>query len=301
MIASAVEHDAVLKAHPQTRLCPVSAAGVIDLSALETMLAEDPDPARTIVSVMLANNETGVVQPVKEAARIAHDAGALIHCDAVQGPGRLPVDLHALEVDYLTLSAHKLGGPPGVGALVAGDPLALIPVQRGGGQERGKRAGTENVAAIAGFGAVARVLVDRGADEAEAVRGLRDRLEAGIHEIAPSAVIHGAGAAERLPNTTCVGLPGVTNQSQLMALDLAGVAVSAGSACSSGKVAASHVLRAMGLSEATAREAIRVSLGWASTAADIDAFLAAWDSLARRARPAPSGDRWATRGAAGAS
>ncbi|WP_404385063.1 cysteine desulfurase family protein [Caenispirillum salinarum] len=289
-VVSAVEHDAVLKAHPDTRLCPVDSDGVLDLEALAALLAEEPDPARVIVSVMLANNETGAVQPVKKAAKIAHDAGALIHCDAVQGPGRVGVDMHALRVDLLTLSAHKLGGPPGVGALIAADPLALAPVQRGGGQERGKRAGTENVPGIAGFGAVARVLAAAGREEAEAVRALQERLEAGIADIAPSAVIHGAGAAVRLPNTTCVGLPGVTNQSQLMALDLSGVAVSAGAACSSGKVAASHVLRAMGLSEATAREAVRISLGWASTAADVDAFLKAWRPLARRARPVATVD-----------
>ncbi|EKV26119.1 Cysteine desulfurase [Caenispirillum salinarum AK4] len=289
-IVSAVEHDAVLKAHPETRLCPVDSHGILDLEALAALLAEEPEPARVIVSVMLANNETGAVQPVKKAAKIAHDAGAIIHCDAVQGPGRMAVDIHALRVDLLTLSAHKLGGPPGVGALIVADPLALAPVQRGGGQERGKRAGTENVPGIAGFGAVAKVLASRGREEAEAARALQERLEAGIADIAPSAVIHGAGAAARLPNTTCVGLPGVTNQSQLMALDLGGVAVSAGAACSSGKVAASHVLRAMGLSEETAREAVRISLGWASTVADVDAFLEAWRPLARRARPVATVD-----------
>lgn len=296
VIVTAVEHDAVLKAHPHTRVCPVESSGVIDLDALAAMLADDPDPSGVIVSVMLANNETGVIQPVKKAAKIAHDAGALIHCDAVQGPGRVPVDLHALRVDLLTLSAHKLGGPPGVGALIAAEPLSLTPVQRGGGQERGKRAGTENVPAIAGFGAVARVLAERGREEAEAALALRERLETGVRDIAPSAVIHGVGASARLPNTLCVGLPGVTNQSQLMALDLSGVAVSAGAACSSGKVAASHVLRAMGLDEATAREAIRVSLGWASTAADVDAFLEAWRPLARRARRVETVDSAAPEG-----
>lgn len=284
-VVTAVEHDAVLKAHPSTRICPVDSHGIVDLEALAALLAEDPDPSRVVVSVMLANNETGVLQPVKKVAKIAHDAGALVHCDAVQGPGRVTVDLHALRVDFLTLSAHKLGGPPGVGALVAADPLSLSPVVRGGGQERGKRAGTENVPAIAGFGAVAAVLSARGMEEAEAARALHERLENGIRARAPLAVIHGAGAGARLPNTTCVGLPGVANQGQLMALDLAGVAVSAGSACSSGKVAASHVLRAMGVTEDTAREAVRISFGWATSESDIDAFLDAWEKLARRARP----------------
>lgn len=171
-----------------------------------------------------------------------------------------------------------------MGALIAVDPLDLTPIQRGGGQERGKRAGTENVPAIAGFGVVARILAERGEEEAESLLALREKLEAGIRDMAPSAIIHGAKAPRRLPNTTCVGLPGVTSQSQLMALDLSGVAVSAGAACSSGKVAASHVLRAMGLDEIAAREAIRVSFGWASASADVDAFLKAWRSLADRGR-----------------
>lgn len=287
-VVSAVEHDAVLKARPAaaTRPCPVDADGVIDLDALAALLDAEPDPSAVIVSVMLANNETGVVQPVKKAARIAHARGALIHCDAVQGPGRIPTDIHALRVDLLTLSAHKLGGPPGAGALVAAEPLDLAPLLTGGGQERGKRAGTENVPGITGFGAAARVLLERGAAEADHLAGLQRRLEDGIRALAPTAVLHGAGAAKRLPNTTCVGLPGVANQTQLMALDLAGVAVSAGAACSSGKVSPSHVLRAMGHDDQAAREAVRVSLGWSSTQADVDAFLAAWAPLAEKATAA---------------
>lgn len=288
-VVSAVEHDAVLKAHADILRCPVDADGVLDVAALDRLLGLEEDTARVIVSVMLANNETGVVQPVKQAARVAHAHGALIHCDAVQGPGRMAVDVHALRVDFLTLSAHKLGGPPGVGALVAVAPLDVAPLLTGGGQERGKRAGTENVAGIAGFAAAARVLSgEAGPAEAERLAHLRARLEDGIAAIAPGATVHGAGAARRLPNTTCVGLPGLAAQTQLMALDLAGVAVSAGAACASGKVGPSHVLQAMGLGDRAAREAIRISTGWATTEADIDAFLAAWRPLAEKAAARPA-------------
>ncbi|SOD95806.1 cysteine desulfurase family protein [Caenispirillum bisanense] len=280
-VASAVEHSAVLRGHPDVAVCPVTPDGVLDLAALETLLAEAQADGQVVVSVMLANNETGVVQPVKEAARLAHAHGALVHCDAVQGPGRIFTDVHALRVDLLSLSAHKIGGPPGVGALVATDPVAVQPLFAGG-QERGKRAGTENVPGLAGFAAAARVVAAGWREEAARLATLRDRLEAGIRARQPAAVIWGAGAA-RLPNTTCVGLPGVTAQTQLMALDLAGVAVSAGAACSSGKVGPSHVLLAMGAGEAQAREAIRVSLGWTTTEGDVDAFLAAWAPLAARA------------------
>lgn len=280
-IVSAVEHSAVLKGHPDAAVCPVDADGVLDLAALETLLAEAQEEGRMVVSLMLANNETGVLQPVKEAARLAHAHGALLHCDAVQGPGRIFTDIHALRADLLSLSAHKIGGPPGAGALVAADPSALTPLFAGG-QERGKRAGTENVAGIAGFGAAARVVAETWREEAAAMAILRDRLEDGIRALQPAAVIWGGGA-RRLPNTVCVGLPGVAAQTQLMALDLSGVAVSAGAACSSGKVGASHVLRAMGADDTQAREAIRVSLGWSSAVEDVDAFLAAWRPLAARA------------------
>ena len=279
-IVSAVEHQAVLKAHPDAAVCPVTGDGVIDLGALETLLAEAQAEGQVVVSVMLANNETGVIQPVKDVVRLARAHGALVHCDAVQGPGRVFTDVHALRVDLLSLSAHKIGGPPGVGALIATDPAALHPLFAGG-QERGKRAGTENVPGLAGFAAAARVVAERWREEAAAMGALRARLEEGILAVQPRAVIWGAAA--RLPNTVCIGLPGVAAQSQLMTLDLAGVCVSAGAACSSGKVGPSHVLRAMGADDAAAREAIRVSLGWSSTPADVDAFLRAWQPLAARA------------------
>ena len=183
-----------------------------------------------LVSVMFANNETGVLQPIADVVRLARQAGALVHCDAVQGAGKVPVDLHGLGVDYLSLSAHKLGGPTGVGALVVRSGAPFAPDRRGGGQESNRRAGTENVAGIAGFGAAAEA-----AREGLMVEGLRDRLERSLLAIAPGARVFGAGAP-RLPNTSCISMPGVKAETQVMALDLAGVAVSAGAACSSGKV-----------------------------------------------------------------
>ncbi|MDJ0948472.1 MAG: cysteine desulfurase family protein [Alphaproteobacteria bacterium] len=280
VLISAIEHDSVLRAAPEAEIVPVEPSGVVDLSALEARLAEDGAPA--LLSLMAANNETGVIQPVLEAAAIAKAHGALVHCDAVQAAGRIPVDMAALGVDLVTLSAHKLGGPQGVGALIVADEVALSPQIRGGGQERGRRAGTENVPGIAGFG-VAAQLASSSLEEQGRIAALRDRLEAGIAESAPDAVIFGRERA-RLPNTTCVALPGMSAETQVMSLDLAGVAVSAGAACSSGKVAPSHVLGAMGIEPALARCAIRVSLGWASQPSDVDRFLDAWRPLRARAR-----------------
>jgi len=205
-----------------------------------------------------------------------------VHTDAVQGAGRRAVSLKALGVDYLSLSAHKIGGPKGVGALVIRDGAALPVFIAGGGQERRRRAGTENVPAIAGFGAAARAAA-RDVEAMERVQALRDRVEAQILAVTPSAVVIGAGA-ERLPNTTSVALPGASAETLVIALDLAGVAVSAGAACSSGKVGASHVLEAMGLEPALARAAIRVSLGWASTERDVAAFAEAWARATARGR-----------------
>jgi cysteine desulfurase len=243
-----------------------------------------------LVSVMQANNETGVVQPVAEIAALAHSRGALVHCDAVQAAGKLPLDVAALDVDLMTLSAHKIGGPAGVGALIVRDGLDLMPLLIGGGQERRRRGGTENLIGIAGFGAAAAAVADDLADQPR-LAALRDRIEAGVRALAPAARVFGADA-DRLANTSCLTMPGITSEIQVMALDLAGVAVSAGAACSSGKVAASHVLRAMGIAEAEAASAIRVSLGWRSEAADVDAFLQAWGELSartgRRDRRAPA-------------
>jgi cysteine desulfurase len=273
-LVSAVEHPSVLDAVPDAARVPVDREGRIDLRALDDLLARHR-PA--LVSVMLANNETGVLQPVRAAADLAHARGALLHCDAVQGLGRLPLTLGALGADLLAVSAHKLGGPPGVGALVAREGVEPRPLQRGGGQERRRRAGTENVAGIAGFGAA---LTAPGPDWARVAR-LRDRLEGGVRALRPDAVVAGAGA-DRLPNTSCILTPGLPAETQLMALDLAGVAAGSGAACSSGKVGPSHVLAAMGVPPDLARCAVRVSMGWSSAEADIDRFLEAWGTLVRR-------------------
>lgn len=273
-LISAIEHDS-LRAAGEAAPIPVTEAGVVDLAALEALLAAESRPA--LVSLMLANNETGVLQPVAEAAELAHRHRALIHCDAVQALGRLPVDVAALGVDLLSLSAHKLGGPAGAGALYVRRGLDLASLLVGGGQERGRRAGTENLTGIAGFGAAAMAAVTA-LDDGLRIAGLRDRLEARIRAARPEAMIFGADVP-RLANTTCVALAGVPAETQVMALDLAGIAVSAGAACSSGKLRPSKVLAAMGVAPDIAASAIRVSLGWKSEAADIDCFIAAWSRL----------------------
>ena len=279
VLVSAIEHDSVLKATAGETI-PVERSGVVDLAALERMLAAQPEPA--LVAVMLANNETGVIQPAAEAVRIAHEHGALIHCDAVQAAGKITVDFPALGADLMTLSAHKLGGPPGVGALIVADHVDLASRQRGGGQERGRRAGTENLPGIIGFGVAAEIAAAE-LDAMAKLADLRDDLERRAAAAVPGAILFGRDAA-RLSNTSCLALPGLTSEVQVMALDLAGVAVSAGSACSSGKLQPSHVLRAMGADAATAGCAVRISLGWRSTAEDIERFLEAWCALAARSR-----------------
>ena len=280
-IAAAIEHDSVLAARPDAALAPVTADGVIDLDTLDSLLAARPEPA--IVSVMLANNETGVIQPVAEAAAIAHRHGALVHCDAVQAAGKIPVDMAALGVDYLALSAHKIAGPIGAGALIARDGAPLEALIRGGGQERGLRAGTENAPAIAGFGVAARLAAE-GLAEFGRLAALRDAMERRLAAIAPGAIAFGANAP-RLPNTSKIAMPGVDGATQVMALDLDGIAVSAGAACSSGRVEAPRVLAAMGVPDALAVAAIRVSLGRTTTADDIDRLVAAWRALFLRASP----------------
>jgi cysteine desulfurase len=285
LLVSAGEHDSVLQAAPRAEHIALDSDGRVDLGALSRLLAADRRPA--LVSVMLANNETGVLQSLAEVVALARAQGALVHSDAVQATGKIPVDMTALGVDLVSLSAHKLGGPQGVGALVIAEGVALEPLIRGGGQERTRRGGTENLAGIAGFGAAAAATDLEGAARLSA---LRDRLEKGLCDLAPELRVFGAGAP-RLANTSCFAVPGLAGETQVMALDLAGVAVSAGSACSSGRVRASHVLRAMGASEEEAASAIRVSLGWRSEAGDVERFLEAWRALYRRcagsARAAP--------------
>ncbi len=275
ILCSAVEHASVLSVMDGIVEIPVDGDGVVDLGALEALLAGEDTPA--LVSVMLANNETGVLQPVADVAALAHEHGALIHCDAVQAAGKMAIDFRTLGCDLMSLSAHKIGGPSGVGALVVtsgveGD-LALIPMLRGGGQERGRRAGTENVPGIAGFGAAARAAREGLTDFARLGRW-RERIENRLRQHADSRV-YGFGAP-RLANTSCLTMPGVEAATQVIQLDLAGVAVSAGAACSSGKVEPSRVLAAMGVDANEAATAIRVSLGWSTTEDDADKFVEAW-------------------------
>jgi cysteine desulfurase len=281
ILVSAIEHDSVLRAAPEAERIPVSRDGVVDLAALEAMLAREPRrPA--LVSVMLANNETGVVQPVAEAAAIARRHGAVLHCDAVQAAGKVPIDMGGLGANLLSLSAHKLGGPSGVGALVAFGSVLLEPMLRGGGQESWRRAGTENLVGIVGFGAAAETAA-RDLDKAGRVGVLRDEIERRVLDIAPDAPIYGAKVL-RLANTACIGMPGVNGETQVIAFDLAGIAVSAGAACSSGKVAPSTVLQAMGAGKDAAAQAIRVSLGRGNGPDDVERFVAAWRALYGRAR-----------------
>jgi cysteine desulfurase len=276
VLAGVTEHPSVLKAAESAETIPVHRDGRLDLDALDSMLREKDGPA--VVSVMLANNETGIIHPVAGAAVIAKRHGALLHCDAAQAPGRIAVDMASLGVDLLTLSAHKIGGPMGVGALVLGPGVEIESILRGGGQERRRRAGTENVAAIAGFGVAAALAQD---DLGNAPRLARLHQVAEARLVAEGAVAFGASAS-RLPNTSCLSMPGVASDTQVMGFDLAGFAVSSGAACSSGKVEPSHVLAAMGVPEDEARTAIRVSLGWSTTDAEVEAFIGAWLALRRR-------------------
>jgi len=273
VVVSATEHRSVLDAVVGATVVPCDGDGVVRLDALDRALAAEGRAA--VVSVMAANNETGVIQPIDEVVRVARARDALVHVDAAQACGRIPLSFRASGADLMTVSAHKCGGPAGIGALVVGPRVALTP-RGGGGQERGRRPGTEAAAAIAGFGVAARHVAKGIADGAR-LASLRDRLEAAL----PEARVMGAGTA-RLPNTTCLVMPGVASAIQVMALDLAGFAVSAGAACSSGKVAPSHVLAAMGVDRDDAGCAVRVSLSWTTTNADIDAFVDAWRDLRSR-------------------
>jgi cysteine desulfurase len=277
LFVSSIEHPSVRGggrfATDQVEELPVTARGLVDLVALTRLLINCKRP---LVSGMLANNETGVIQPIAEIADIVHAASGVLHVDAVQAPGRIRCDIASLGADLLSLSSHKLGGPQGAGALVRrGDIHIADPLIKGGGQERGQRAGTENVAAIAGFGAAAAA-----AKQTDGARmaALRERVEAGIKAVAPQALFFGADAP-RLPNTSLFTVPGLKAETAIIAFDLNGIAVSSGSACSSGKVQASHVLAAMGVEPELARGALRVSLGWSTTEADIERLLNAWNTV----------------------
>lgn len=281
LLVSAVEHVSVRAGgrFPADRVetIPVDSSGIVDLAWLEHRLAMTPGEP-VMVSVMLANNETGVIQPIAAIAELVHAAGSYLHVDAVQGPGKIACDIKELDADFMTISAHKLGGPAGVGALVRRrEGLLPEPLIRGGGQERSQRAGTENLVGIAGFGAAAAAARENLDAERTAMMTLRDRLEQGLKAVTPSVTIFGE-KVQRLPNTTLFALGGKA-ETLVIGFDLEGVAVSSGSACSSGKVAASHVLEAMGVAPELARGAIRVSLGRLTTQDDVDCCIDAWKKL----------------------
>ena len=280
LIVSTIEHASVLAGgrfpREQVVTAPADRDGVIDRDALKAMLASG---APALVSVMLANNETGAIQPIADVADIVHASGGILHVDAVQALGKIPVRGDKLKADLISLSAHKVGGPKGIGALaIIGDVTGVDPAIRGGGQERGFRAGTENVAGIAAFGAAVAAANATFAAEAEAMRGLQQRLETGL-KATPGAVMF-SDQVPRLPNTTLVSAPGLRAETALIAFDLEGIALSSGSACSSGKVQPSHVLAAMGVPTELARGALRISWGWQTSNADIDRCLEAWRKLA---------------------
>ena len=282
VILPKIEHDSVLAPARASgaRLVELAAddAGLSDVSAIaDHVLRSDLSLDGTLVAMQLANNETGVVQPLAEVADFCRVHGLAIHSDAVQAAGRVAIDFAELGVDSLSLSSHKIGGPTGVGALIMGDRCEISPLIAGGGQERRRRSGTENVVGIAGFGAAAECAA-REVTTMGRLGAMRDRLEQGLCALTPEAVVI-AGDSARLANTTCIGLPGQSAETLLIKLDLAGISISSGAACSSGKVGASHVLAAMGLAPDVARGAIRISLGWTTSENDIDAFLKVWSEV----------------------
>lgn len=279
IIVSSIDHASVLSggrfASDRVAHLPVHRSGSVDLDVLRTMLAKGP-PA--LVSIMLANNETGAIQPIADAAHLIHEAGGLLHVDAVQAAGKIQINMNELNADLLSISAHKIGGPKGMGALVLAEnqirPAALI---RGGGQERGGRAGTENVAGIVGFGAAVMAAETGRVTDMARVRMLRDQLEDGLKQTQGSVIF--SKEIARLPNTTLFGVPTLKAETAVIRFDLEGVAVSSGSACSSGKVQPSHVLKAMGYGPEMTRSAIRFSLGWETTEADVDRAIKTWRKL----------------------
>ena len=271
VLVSAGEHDSVLAAFPHARHIRLTSSGQVSLIDLERKLQ---GTRISLVSVQAANNETGVIQPISEIARLARKFGARLHCDGVQALGKIPLSPFAREADFLSLSGHKLGAPPGTGALMVRADAELTPLLRGGGQEMKRRAGTENVPGLAAFAAVAQALEEERESMTIRIEQLRNNLEQRVRALAPDIWIAGE-QVPRLPNTSCLGFSGTRAETMLIGLDLSGVAVSSGSACSSGKVSPSHVLRAMDWPASRAAGAIRVSLGWASCLNDVEAFMCA--------------------------
>jgi len=280
ILLSAIEHPSILEAAPAAEKIPVTKDGVINEAAFEALL--DTGTAPALISIMLVNNETGVIQPVEKLARLARKKhpGVYIHCDAVQAAGRLDLDFAALQIDYMSLSAHKMGGPQGVGALITAPGARPAKLLHGGGQEKRQRAGTENVIGIAAFGLAAE-LADKDRALFEKLAEKRDALEAKLKAVTPSLIVIGA-QAPRVANTSNISLPGVAAQTILMSLDLEGTAISSGSACSSGTVKSSHVLEAMQLSPDEIKGALRISFGWDTDDAALDRLVAVWSKITPR-------------------
>ena len=271
ILVSAIEHLSVLNQCPKATRIPVLTNGVIDLNWLEDRLKRSPKPK--LVSIMYANNETGILQPLKQAVTLLKNQGILVHCDVVQAFGKYTLNLEEMGVDFLSVSAHKIGGPQGIGALIVSEEAPIRPLIKGGGQERRRRSGTENTLGIVGFGAALEACQK---DDWARIQVMRDRIDQETQALTQVPPIGKESMVERLPNTTCLRMPGVESQKQIMAFDLKGIAVSAGSACSSGKVDASHVLKAMGIHN---KDTLRVSLGGHNTDKDVDVFMNTWQTI----------------------
>jgi cysteine desulfurase len=285
LFRSAIEHPSVVTGGRfpvmDQAVVPVDSHGVVDLGALEDLIK---DAAPSLISVMAANNETGVIEPLSDIAALAEKYGHFFHVDAVQAAGRMPIDIEAWGADVITLSAHKFGGPQGMGAVVVRSTARVpAPLMVGGGQENWRRGGTENVSAIAGFGIAAKAALEDAADTSH-FSALREKLEDGLRAVCPETVIFGEGT-DRLVNTVCFAVPGIAAETALIAFDLERVSVSSGSACSSGKVSVSHVLTAMGVDEDTARGALRISMGWDTGTQEIERFLEVWPKIVDRLNP----------------
>lgn len=272
ILVSAIEHDSVLKAVADPHLVPVTQEGRIDLEFLEKILSSFEKPG--LLSIMLVNNETGVIQPIREAAFLAHEKGWKMHTDASQALGHLPLSFEELGVDMMTLSSHKCGGPVGIGALVLKEDMHLKPLIQGGGQEYGMRSGTLSAPLILGFSAALKEALNETQDSSQQLQEFQAKIEAALTD----AIVYGM-KSPRAFHISCLGMPGVLSELQLMAFDLEGIAVSAGSACSSGKMKESRVLSAMGIAPQDARCAIRISMGWKTQEQEVEAFIQAWKQI----------------------
>ncbi len=279
LVVSAIEHVSILgAAHPDKIIIPVDRNGILNLDALGDMLGKHK--GLKLVSVMLANNETGVIQDIKKISKIVHSYGGLLHCDASQGLCKIELDFNALGCDFMTISSHKCGGPLGAAALVAKKIINLEPMIKGGKQEQGVRAGTENLLAITGFGIAAANFVQK-ITQFKQIEILRNNIEKEILEYAPLAEII-AQDVPRLPNTSCIRMPNVKSEEQLIKFDLAGISISSGAACSSGRIASSHVLKAMGLNDKAANECIRMSLGLKNNSQELENFVKMWKEIYKK-------------------